>query len=158
MRLLLRPRVRLALVVLPLLLVAAAATLSSPDAVAQGDRDFWGERKNLKVLPKDIPAADLRGIMVGAAQGLGVRCWFCHVGEEGQDLATFDFAADEKNHKAIAREMFRMTMAINEGHMPKAAELAGKTESAQVRCVTCHRGEAEPKYEGPQKPAPSKDD
>ena len=144
-----------------LLAVVAAITIASafslPAALADEERNFWEERKNLQVLPKDIPAADLRGFMIGAAQGLGVRCWFCHVGEEGQDLATFDFASDDKKHKAVAREMIKMTMGINEGHMPKVAELSGH-EPAQVRCVTCHRGEAEPKYEQREKGKPSKGD
>lgn len=160
MRLAHHRRVRLALTVLSAFLVVAivsilADSFFTPGAVAQGDapqRNFWEERKNLQVLPKDIPANELRGLMIGAAQGLGVRCWFCHIGEEGQDLATFDFSTDEKKHKAIAREMFKMVMGINEGYMGKVAELDGKEEATQVRCVTCHRGEAEPKFEAPVKP------
>jgi hypothetical protein len=160
MRMATRQRDRLALTVLSSFLVVGIASvlvdsLDSPDALAQDEasqRNFWEERKNLHVLPKDIPAAELRGLMVGAAQGLGVRCWFCHIGEEGQDLATFDFATDEKTHKAIAREMFKMVMGINQEHMPKIAELSGKEEATQVRCVTCHRGEAEPKFEARQNP------
>lgn len=147
-----RRRVRLASILsaAALSIVVLSTAISTPTASADEERNFWEERKNLQVLPKDIPAADLRGIMIGAAQGLGVRCWFCHVGEEGQDLATFDFASDDKGYKAIAREMIKMTMDINQGHMPKVAEITGH-ETPQVRCVTCHRGEAEPKIEGGEK-------
>src|SRR4051794_28316130 len=55
--------------------------------------------KNLKVFPKDISRADLIANMKFFAQSLGVRCTFCHVGEEGQPLSTFDFASDAKEKK-----------------------------------------------------------
>ena len=126
---------------LALLALAGLGELAS----AQGDGpDVFANPKNLQVLPKDIDSQTLRGMMVGAAQGLGVRCWACHVGEEGQDLSTFNFASDEKPMKAIAREMMRMTMQINEKHMPAVAKLQGEAEAERVRCVTCHRGETKP--------------
>ena len=68
---------------------------------------------NLKVLPKNIGKRDLINMMKGATRGLGVRCTFCHVGE-GDDLSTFDFAADENSHKVTARIMFSMVRQINE--------------------------------------------
>ena len=47
-------------------------------------QDYWPERgENLKVLPPEISAADLRDTMRGFSMGLGVRCSFCHVGVEG---------------------------------------------------------------------------
>lgn len=45
--------------------------------------------------------------------GLGVRCQFCHIGEEGQPLAQFDFASDQKRTKVIARQMMRMMQEVN---------------------------------------------
>ena len=63
---------------------------------------------NLQVLPEDIGTRELIGTMRSFALGLGVRCSFCHVGEEGRPLATFDFAADDKAEKLKAREMIRM--------------------------------------------------
>ena len=44
---------------------------------------------------------------------LGVRCQFCHVGQEGQPLAPFDFASDQKRNKLVARQMLRMVAEIN---------------------------------------------
>ena len=63
--------------------------------------------KNLKVFPKDVSRADLLSNMKFFSQSLGVRCTYCHVGEEGKPLSTFDFASDAKDHKSIARDMIR---------------------------------------------------
>ncbi len=56
------------------------------------------------------------GIMRGFAGALGVRCNFCHVGEDPDNLDGYDFASDEKEVKRVARAMM------------------------QVQCVTCHHG------------------
>lgn len=80
--------------------------------------------------------------MRGFALGLGVRCEFCHVGEPGQPLSAFDFAADKKKTKLKAREMLKMVRAINDDH------LAGMDERSSppidVTCVTCHHGNSRP--------------
>jgi len=60
--------------------------------------------------------------------GLGVQCIYCHV--QG------NFASDENPKKEAARQMIRMSQAIN-ANFPD-----GKM---RVTCYTCHRGEAEPK-------------
>jgi len=103
---------------------------------------------NLKVLPKDIGKRDLINMMKGATQGLGVRCTFCHVGE-GDDLSTFDFAADEKSHKVKARVMFSMVKQINNEFLPKIAEKSEKPP--QITCFTCHNGEEHPQLMRPPK-------
>ena len=96
---------------------------------------------NLKVFPSDVPKRQLIDTMKGFTQALGVRCQFCHVGE-GDDLATFNFASDDKEHKQIAREMIRMVKQINEGFIGK---LPAESEPRQtVTCMTCHRGQATP--------------
>jgi len=98
---------------------------------------------NLQVLPKDIPPAELVATMKSFAQGLGVRCEHCHVGE-GNDLSKFDFAADTKPTKATARKMIRMATALNTEVatiMPPAADASG---AARVTCFTCHRGAPKP--------------
>lgn len=105
--------------------------------------------KNLKVLPADISQGDLRATMKGFAQGLGVRCTFCHVGVEGQPLSTFDFAADTNPHKNVARAMLRMTMRLNQ-ELP----VASGHKDAKVTCYTCHRGAKEPATEIPEAPPP----
>jgi hypothetical protein len=98
---------------------------------------------NLQVLPKDIPPAQLVATMKGFAQGLGVRCEHCHVGE-GNDLSKFDFAADAKPTKATARKMIRMASVLNAEVatiVPPAADASG---AARVTCFTCHRGATKP--------------
>jgi len=96
--------------------------------------------ENLKVLPKDIGKRDLVNIMKGMTGALGVRCHFCHVGEEGMPLSEFDFKSDEKEHKLVAREMMKMVNTINNDLMA-ATKIENPT---RVRCVTCHRGVENP--------------
>lgn len=94
--------------------------------------------KNLQVLPADISFGELVGTMRGFAIGLGVRCIHCHVGDDPSDLASTDFASDEKITKRKARVMLRMVQQIN-GEI-----LAGLPErsdpAVEVTCATCHRG------------------
>lgn len=124
--------------VLALLIVPVSAALFVQPASAQ-----WPpEIKNLKHLPEDTDFRELMGVMRGFAMGLGVRCQHCHIGEEGQPLATFDFASDEKETKRKARTMLAMVDAINGDHV---AKVVAEGESAlEVKCVTCHRGLARP--------------
>src|SRR5262245_28770953 len=100
------------------------------------------EFKNLKVLPKDIKPEELRAMMGGCTRALGVRCVYCHVGEEGK-LKPQDFALDDKPTKRKAREMLRMVKAINETYL---AGLESRSKPpVGVQCVTCHRGAATPR-------------
>src|SRR5689334_21236831 len=96
--------------------------------------------KNLKVLPQDISGPQLLGTMKFFAQSLGVRCTYCHVGEEGKPLSTFDFASDAKDHKNIARSMMRMVSQI-QGNLDA---INGLDADAKVTCFTCHRGSTKP--------------
>ncbi len=99
---------------------------------------------NLQILPKDISRAQLVPIMRSFALSLGVRCEHCHVGE-GNDLSTFDFAADTKPAKATARQMLRMVNRLHE-------DLKGVGDAARmpkVTCFTCHRGEKTPATAAP---------
>jgi tetratricopeptide (TPR) repeat protein len=99
--------------------------------------------QNLKVFPKDIPVRALIDTMAGFTRALGVRCTYCHVGEEGQSLSTFDFASDEKPTKNKAREMLRMVGAINGDYLTKLA--SRRSPPVVVACATCHRGIAVPR-------------
>jgi hypothetical protein len=110
----------------------------------------WPARiSNARVLPAEIGADRLRSTMVGFARSLGVRCQFCHVGQEGQPLSTFDFASDANPHKAIARGMIRMVQHINGNELPP---LVGASAQPRVTCYTCHRGSATPETMLPPPP------
>ena len=125
--------------------VIAVIALHSTSAVraARAQARFeWPERaKNLKVLPKDTPKEKLTATMVGFTRSLGVRCPFCHVGQEGQPLTTFDFVSDKKPEKDVARGMMRMVRDVNKdlGKM----KIPGPSR-VEVQCITCHRGRPRP--------------
>ena len=102
----------------------------------------WPEKpKNLKVLPADFTGARLRPIMMGFTRALGVRCPYCHVGEEGKPLSTFDFASDANPNKDRAREMYRMLGEIN-SHLKKIPPSGEKR--VNMWCHTCHAGRPRP--------------
>jgi len=122
--------------------IALASTSVPHRAHAQQPRFEWPDRaKNLKVLPKNTSKEQLRDTMVGFTRSLGVRCPFCHVGQEGQPLTTFDFVSDQKPMKNVARGMVKMVRNVNKeiGKM-KVPEL----NRVEVQCVTCHRGRPRP--------------
>jgi len=88
--------------------VASFTVLCSASGRGQ-DTWTWPEKpKNLQVLPKDWTGTRLRPVMTGFTRALGVRCSYCHKGEEGKPLSTYDFASDENPNKNRAREMMRM--------------------------------------------------
>ncbi len=111
--------------------------LVSMSAGAQIPQEFT----NLELLPEDISRADLINTMRGFSEQLGVRCNFCHVGEDQTSaFSDFDFASDEKGHKRITRIMMAMTRAINETYL---SEVKGHGNT-QVTCATCHHGQSSP--------------
>ena len=118
-------------------LFAAVAAFGQAPPPAAPQTGGW-HAKNLKVLPADIPRDKLIGVMRGFTVGLGVKCTYCHVGEEGK-RETMDFPSDAKKEKATARLMMAMVRRINE------QDFAVK-DSAQVKvtCFTCHRGAEKP--------------
>ncbi len=100
---------------------------------------------NLKVLPKDISEKELHDVMKGFSKSLGVHCDFCHAKGEGQGPGgrpNMDFASDSKPEKNTARDMMRMTMAINHDYIGKMKGADHKLE--EVACVTCHMGKETP--------------
>ncbi len=99
---------------------------------------------NLTVLPKTISKEDLIKVMRNFTEGLGVRCNFCHVGEEGKPLSSYDFASDDKDNKGKARIMLKMTNKINEDYLSDLKEFGGGNV-LEVKCITCHHGLNEPK-------------
>jgi hypothetical protein len=97
---------------------------------------------NLKVIPSDVPAQQLTRTMVAFSRELGVRCVYCHVGEDSPTLQGVDFASDEKTPKKTARIMIALTQSIN---ARLSAELGPAADGQdRVRCMTCHRGAAKP--------------
>ncbi len=99
---------------------------------------------NTKVFPHATPVIQVVGAMRNITGALGVRCQFCHVGEEGMPLERFDFAKDEKRTKLVARQMMLMVQEINRrlDTLPEHGHHEGP--ALQVTCATCHRGVSRP--------------
>ena len=123
------------------LAVGAGAVLVAP-SIGLAQQWSWPERgENLQVLPEDTPPERLRSIMMGFTRSLGVRCAYCHVGEEGQPLTTYDFVSDSVPQKDIARTMYRMLGVIND---TLATIDASGPKPVNMWCHTCHRGRPRP--------------
>ena len=132
------PRYRSARRTFASLLVFALAT----PLTASAQEWSWPERaENLQVLPADFPPERLSAVMRGFTRALGVRCTYCHVGEEGQPLSTFDFASDDNPKKDIARTMLRMLGVIND---TLATIDPSGPKRVNMWCHTCHRGRPRP--------------
>jgi len=126
---------------LALFVTASLLSFSASPLRAQPGFEWPSHPKNLKVLPKDLKPEQLSATMIGFTRALGVRCPYCHVGEEGKPLTTFDFASDTKPQKEVARDMVVML-----GHVKKdlgEMKLVGTTR-VNVGCVTCHHGHPRP--------------
>ncbi len=96
---------------------------------------------NTQVIPHATPVNQVIGTMRNFTSNLGVRCQFCHEGEEGQPLTSFNFASDAKRTKLVARQMMRMVADINR----RLDSLPGRTTPGlMVTCGTCHRGVSRP--------------
>lgn len=121
------------------LFVAFVFTVTSR---GQQDQWTWPEKpKNLQVLPKEWPGSRLSPVMRGFTRALGVRCSYCHTGEEGKPLTTYDFASDQNPNKNRAREMLRMLGSVND-HLKKIEPSGDKR--VNMWCHTCHRGRPRP--------------
>jgi tetratricopeptide (TPR) repeat protein len=128
-------RSKLLRVASPAAVLAALALALAGPARAQGEEEKY---KNLKVLPKDISHAELRGVMSAFTRALGVRCVYCHVGQEGKPIRDEDFQKDDKLTKTKARAMMVMVHDINENYLAKIDSRA--EPPVKVECFTCHRG------------------
>jgi len=108
------------------ILVSAALVfglvLTSPSSVTAAPG------KNLKVYPKSTDSKVIKADMKKVAKALGVQCDYCH------DMG--DMAKDTK-HKDVARDMMRMTGAIND-------QLKKGKYKQPVTCATCHAGQKKP--------------
>ena len=99
---------------------------------------------NTKVFPKTTPVMQVVGAMRNIAGALGVRCQYCHVGEEGMPLERFDFAKDEKRTKLVARQMMLMVQEINRRVDTLPHDHDQMAAKVEVTCSTCHRGVSRP--------------
>ncbi len=123
-------------------------------AAASGQaQDDWKPEKlvNLKVLPKTTTPDQIVAIMKSYTEALNVGCVFCHKGQVGAAYATFDFADDAKERKAVTRSMILMTRDINTKY-PDGMEDASE-EAPKVTCATCHRRNRHPELDLPPKAA-----
>jgi Photosynthetic reaction centre cytochrome C subunit len=123
--------------IITIAIVVFASTIASAQTPAGGQAP--PPLKNLQIIPADTPRQQVIQTMQGFAQGLGVRCEFCHVDEPGHQ----DFAADDKRVKKVAREMMKLTADLNTKIPAAVAKPA--TDATRVQCATCHRGVAIPK-------------
>lgn len=121
--------------------IVCVALLASSSAAAQDDWKWPEKMKNPRAFPKDFPAKKLAAVMMGFTRALGVRCPYCHVGQEGKPLGTFDFASDANPNKERAREMYRMLGEIND-HLKKITPSGDKR--VNMWCDTCHAGRPRP--------------
>ena len=120
--------------------LAVAVLLAVPAAVAQ-EAWRWPEHpKNLEVLPPDTGPEKLSALMRGFTRALGVRCPYCHVGQEGKPLSTFDFVSDANPNKDRARRMYKMLGTIN----AQLKEFPRSGAKVNMWCHTCHAGRPKP--------------
>jgi len=94
---------------------------------------------NLRVLPKDTSAADVKSLMEQYNQDLGVTCDHCH----STDIHTRkpDYASDDNPAKQTARLMIAMLNEINTRYI---AQLDDQKYVTMVTCGNCHQGQTEP--------------
>ncbi len=103
----------------------------------------WPEKpKNITALPAHVVGRDLQRVMFSYTNSLGVRCTYCHVGEEGMDFKDFDFVSDAKPAKNKARMMIKMVKEINGKYLADFHD--DGSAGMQVNCQTCHSGKPTP--------------
>ena len=108
--------------------------------------------KNLKILPKDITEEQMDSVMHHFSASLGVRCNFCHMRNE--TTGQWDMASDENKHKLAAREMMKMTNALNDKYFPIGGKAKELSTQLMVSCYTCHHGATEPATKAPRMERP----
>ena len=127
---------------LPMTVALGLCILGVGAAAAAQDDWHWPEKgKNFQVFPKDFPAQKLSAVMRGFTRALGVRCTYCHVGQEGKPLSTYDFVSDQNPNKKRAREMYLMLGEISD-HLKKIDPSGDKR--VNMWCHTCHQGRPRP--------------
>jgi hypothetical protein len=97
--------------------------------------------KNLQILPKDIPRAELTAKMREFTGALGVQCSFCHV-ENPETHRVTDFSLDDNRHKIVARRMMLMTQEINAKYLTRPG--SDRPPDHPIGCGNCHLGHESP--------------
>ena len=127
----------------------AGAPAGAPGAQAPGARAGGGRGPtNLKVLPSTWTNQQVQALMntfvvslgvAGPPAGTGAGCGHCHTpNENGRGFNTAD---DGKKEKEVARQMIKMTMAINADYLKNVGDAA---VPEKVSCFTCHNGQKTP--------------
>jgi hypothetical protein len=94
---------------------------------------------NLRVLPKESTATDIKSLMERYDAELGVSCDYCHVQDPKTQL--INYAADDNPTKQTARVMIAMLNEINNKYL---AQLDDQKYAVLVSCGNCHRGRTDP--------------
>jgi Photosynthetic reaction centre cytochrome C subunit len=94
---------------------------------------------NLRILPKESSAAEIRDLMEQYNAALGVSCEHCHT--RNPTTRQFDYAADDNPAKQTARVMIAMLNDINTRYL---AQLDDQRYATLVSCGNCHLGHREP--------------
>jgi len=89
--------------------------------------------KNLLVLDKNISSEELKKTMEAYAAQLGVKCVFCHVGEQ--------YEKDDKKQKQDARKMIKLVLEMKSR---KADFFKTTVKDTAIQCAMCHRGRPQP--------------
>jgi hypothetical protein len=100
------------------------------------------DKRNLKVLPKNISGDSLQMLMDEYTGSLNVNCAFCHSPKYAwQQNSTLDYTSDANHLKEVTRTMIQMTNEMNAEYM----QTLPNKNVQMVTCYTCHRGEPMPK-------------
>ena len=136
---------------IPLFMLAGSAAIFGIAASGAAHPNA-ADHESANVLPADLEREELGALMKHFSGALGVNCSYCHVGEEGAPLSTYDFESDAKAEKRTARQMLILTHKLNQ-----MEELPGEPRASlsdmsknRVTCYTCHRGDTHPETMVPQ--------
>lgn len=133
----------LVLVIATILLAGALAASPNLDASQSAPATATGNQpQNLKVLPKDMTTRQVRDVMDGWTDALGVDCSTCHIRNAtpaADGRPHYNYADDSKQEKRTARVMYAMTQEINAKYLSTVPN-----SGIPVSCGTCHRGHLSP--------------
>ena len=113
--------------------LAAGLLLLTAAAGPTQAQNFPSEFKNLQVLDKKIPQAELKATMDGFTEQLGVKCTFCHTLDQWEK--------DDNKHKLAARKMVALVLLMRAN---KDKYFKANVKNDQIDCGICHRGKGEP--------------